>query len=170
MAASSSTRRPRWSCLLEPVDLDLPLTTSHPSMSILQGGPLSEEPGLGALTLPAYLREVTTRFAPREAVVMHHPDGSVERWSYAELWDRALVACGAGKDSRVGVLMTNRPEWLSSVFGAGLAGGVAAALSTFSTPAELEHLLQASGVSILLFEGRLLKKDFAAILAELEPG
>ena len=30
--------------------------------------------------------------------------------------------------------MTNRPEWLSAVFGTTLAGGVAVALSTFSTP------------------------------------
>jgi fatty-acyl-CoA synthase len=150
-------------------------SASHAQVSIIQGGPLAEEPGLGALTLPGYLREVTTRFAAREALVMQEPDGSVERWSYADLWARslevarALVACGAGRDSRVGVLMTNRPEWLSSVFGVGLAGGVAVALSTFSTAAELEHLLQASGISILLFEGRVLKKDFAALLAELEP-
>jgi fatty-acyl-CoA synthase len=67
-------------------------------------------------------------------------------------------------------MLTNRPEWLASVFGAGLSGGVAVALSTFSTPSELEHLLQASGVSILLFEGRVLKRDFAAVLTELEPG
>ena len=72
-------------------------------MSIVQGGPLGEEPGLGALTLPGYLREVTGRYAPREALVMHEPDGSVERWSYAELWDRALevaralIACGVGQ-------------------------------------------------------------------------
>jgi acyl-CoA synthetase (AMP-forming)/AMP-acid ligase II len=106
---------------------------------------------------------------------MHHPDGTVERWSYAELWDRAmavarsLVAAGVGKDSRVGVLMTNRPEWLSACFGVSLAGGVAVTLSTFSTAAELEHLLQASGVGVLLFERTVLKKDFAAILQELEP-
>jgi fatty-acyl-CoA synthase len=147
---------------------------SEPLLSIVQGGPLGEEPGLGALTLPGYLREVTARFAAREALVMHGP-GPVVRWSYAELWERALevaralVACGAGKDSRIGVLMTNRPEWLASVFGAGLAGGVAVALSTFSTPAELAQLLAASGVSILLFEGRVLKHDFAAALRALEP-
>ena len=62
-------------------------------------------------------------------------------WTYAELWDRAnavaraLIACGVGKGTRVGVLMTNRPEFLSAVFGTGLAGGVSVALSTFSTPA-----------------------------------
>jgi acyl-CoA synthetase (AMP-forming)/AMP-acid ligase II len=144
-------------------------------LSIAHGIPLSDEPGLGALTLPGYLREVTARYGPREVLVMHHPDGSVERWSYAELWARAmavaraLVAAGVGKDSRVGVMMTNRPEWLSAVFGISLAGGVATTFSTFSTPPELEQLLQISGVSTLLFERKAAKKDFAEILLELEP-
>jgi fatty-acyl-CoA synthase len=142
--------------------------------SIVRGIPLDEEPGLGALTIPAYLREVTQRHADREALVMHGSHG-VERWLYATLWHKsvevakALVACGVGKDSRVGILMTNRPEYLSALFGIGLAGGVSVGLSTFSTAAELEHLLRVSGVSVLLFEGRVLKKDFAAMLSAIEP-
>jgi fatty-acyl-CoA synthase len=150
--------------------------TAQSSLSIVHGVPLSEEPGLGPLTLPGFLREVTRLYPEREALVFHHPDGRVERWSYAELWDRAmavarsLVALGVGKDSRVGVMMTNRPEWLAALFGIGLAGGVAATLSTFSTAAELEVLLNASGVGVLLFEGQVLKKDFAGLLRELEPG
>ncbi len=142
--------------------------------SIAKGPPLSEEPGLGTLTLPGFLRDVTTRFADREALVLRSPY-SIERWTYATLWERsmqvacALLALGVGKDSRVGILMTNRPEFTSALFGTGLAGGVAVLLSTFSTPRELEHLLQVSGVSILLFERTVLKKDFAAILEELEP-
>jgi fatty-acyl-CoA synthase len=149
---------------------------SEETLSIVSGIPLSAEPGLGALTLPGYLREVTARFAAREALVMHKADGSVERWSYEELWERAmavaraLAACGVGKDCRVGVLMTNRLEWVASVFGVGLAGGVAVVLSTFSTPPELEYLLQTSGVSTLLFERRVLKKDFGEMLHSLEPG
>ena len=138
-------------------------------LSIIQGVPLDQEPGLGALTLPGFLREVTARFADREALVMHAPNGA-ERWTYAELWDRAvriarsLRACGIGRDSRVGILMTNRPEWISAFFGVGLAGGVAVALSTFSTLPELEYLLQASGISILLLERSVAKKDMAAML------
>jgi fatty-acyl-CoA synthase len=66
-------------------------------------------------------------------------------------------------------MMTNRPEWIAAMFGTGLAGGVAVLLSTFSTPPELEYLLQASGITFLLFERGVLKKDFAAILGELEP-
>ena len=30
---------------------------------------------------------------------------------------RALVACGVGKDGRVGILMTNRPEHVAAAFG-----------------------------------------------------
>lgn len=144
------------------------------ALSLVHGIPLSEEPGLGALTIPGYLREVSTRHATQEAVVMHTPEG-LERWSYATLWQKsvevakALVAHGVGKDSRIGILMTNRPEYLSAMFGIGLAGGVSVGLSTFSTAAEMEHLLAASGVSVLLFDGRVLKKDFGALLAELEP-
>jgi len=143
-------------------------------LSIISGPPLSEEPGLGALTLSGWLREVTESFGPREALVMHEGE-RVTRWSYDELWARAnevaraLIASGVGKGTRVGILMTNRPEFLSSVFGTALAGGVATTLSTFSTPAELEYLLQASACSVLLLERTVLKKDFAEMVAGLEP-
>lgn len=144
------------------------------NLSVVSGPPLSEEPGLGALTLAGFLGEVTQAYAEREALVWRTADG-VTRWSYAQLAEhaievaRALRACGVGKDSRVGVLMTNRPEWLAAVFGTALAGGVAVTLSTFSTAPELDYLLRASCVSMLLAERSVLAKDFAAMLAELEP-
>jgi len=144
------------------------------SRSLVRGIPLSEEEGIGALTIPGYLREVCGCYAQREAVVQHRPD-TVVRWSYQDLWDqsvavaKALIESGVGKDSRVGVLMTNRPEYLSVLFGTALAGGVAVALSTFSTPKELEHLVAVSGIATLVFEDRVLKTDFTAMLVGLEP-
>jgi fatty-acyl-CoA synthase len=151
-------------------------TSSHVAqrLSVVYGPPLSDEPGLGALTLPGFLREVTQSYGEREALVWRTADG-VTRWTYSQLWERAievaraLRACGLGKDGRVGVLMTNRPEWLAAVFGTALAGGVAVTLSTFSTPPELDYLIRASAVAVLLFERRVVSKDFAAILTELEP-
>ncbi|OBI11630.1 AMP-dependent synthetase [Mycobacterium sp. E2327] len=143
-------------------------------LSIVSGPPLSDEPGLGSLTLPGFLHDVARAYGPREALVWRTAD-RVTRWTYAELWDRAvevaraLRACGAGKGTRVGVLMTNRPEWLAAVFGTSLAGGIAVPLSTFSTPPELDHLIRASAIAVLLFERRVLTKDFAAVLAELDP-
>jgi fatty-acyl-CoA synthase len=144
------------------------------ALSLVSGPSLSDEPGLGTLTLPGFLRDVTRMYGEREALVWGAADGAT-RWTYAQLWEhaievaRALRGCGLGKDARVGVLMTNRPEWLAAVFGTSLAGGVAVTLSTFSTPPELDYLIRASAVSVLLLERRVLTKDFAAILAELEP-
>ena len=143
-------------------------------LSIVHGKPLSEESGLGALTMGGWFREITAMYREREALVLHENEG-VTRWSYQELDDhatevaRALLACGVSKGTRVGVLMTNRPEFLSSVFGISLAGGVATTLSTFSTPAELDYLLQLSGISVLLMERNVLNRDYGAVLAELEP-
>jgi fatty-acyl-CoA synthase len=144
------------------------------SISIVHGSPLAEEPGLGSLTIPGFLREVSERFAGNEALVYRSANGVV-RWTYAQLWERslevarALIACGAGKDARIGVMMTNRPEWLAAMFGTAIAGGVTVALSTFSTEPELEYLLQISGVSILLFEHEVAGKNFTSMLRGLEP-
>ena len=90
------------------------------SLSIAYGPPLSDEPGLGTLTLPGFLRDVTSTYGDREALVFRTAKDEI-RWTYSELWERAvevacaLRACGVGKDTRVGVLMTNRPEWISAV-------------------------------------------------------
>jgi fatty-acyl-CoA synthase len=65
--------------------------------------------------------------------------------------------------------MTNRAEHLAAAFGTALAGGVIVPLNTFSTSAELQHLLAASSVEVLLLERHIAGKDFAAILLELEP-
>ena len=144
------------------------------SVSVARGIPLADEMGLGELTLGGFLREVTNRYGGREALVQRLEDGTRERWSYCDLWDRSrevaksLVALGIGKGERVGILMTNRAEFLSAVFGTALAGGVATLLSTFSTPSELRFLLEHSAVSFLLFEGRVLKKDFLETLCELD--
>jgi acyl-CoA synthetase (AMP-forming)/AMP-acid ligase II len=146
--------------------------TAQPS--IIHGAPLAEEPGIGALTLPGYLTEVCERFADNEALVMHESHGTT-RWSYAELYTRAsevakaLLSLKLGRGARVGVMMTNRPEWLSATFGAAMAGCLPVGLSTFSTPAELEHLFAASGISVLLLERKVLKRDFAETVVDLIP-
>ncbi len=146
----------------------------HAGLSIAHGVPLAEAPGIGALTLGAYLEEICRRFGDDEAAVIHLASG-VQRWTYRQLWERsqevarALLACGAGKGTRVGILMTNRLEFLSCLFGTAMAGGVAMTISTFYTAVELDDVLQAAGCSILLLERRVLKKDFAAMLEQLEP-
>lgn len=146
-----------------------------PAISLVKGTPLSEEPGLGTLTVSGWLRDVTGRFGPREAIVQPRPDGSTERWTYADLWDRSvevarsLIGCGLGKGDRVGILVTNRAEFISAFMGTVLAGGIASPLSTFSTPNELDQLITASCCSVLIVEPDVLGKDFIGIVSGLDP-
>jgi fatty-acyl-CoA synthase len=150
-------------------------TTPAVQPAIVAGPPLAHDPDILAHTVPEFLREVCQRYARREALAFVRDDGTTERWSYDELWMRssevaaALLASGMSKGTRVGVMMTNRPEMIASVFGAALAGGVATTLSTFATPDELDYLLRTSAVSYLLFEREVVRKDFLAMLGRLEP-
>ena len=143
-------------------------------LSISRGIALSEEEGIGALTLGGYVQELAERYGLREAAVIYQ-DGEAVRWTYIDLLDRSmavarsLAACGVGKGTRVGILVTNRHEFLACLFGTALAGGVATTISTFFTASELDEVLKVSACSVLLLERHVLKKDFAEVLTELEP-
>lgn len=142
--------------------------------SVIRGKPLSEE-ALGALTLGGFLREVSSANAAKEALVYHLPDGSVVRKTYAQVWDeantvaRALLARGVTRETRVGLLVTNRPEWITGMFGIALSGATCVALSTFAKGPELEYALRVADVSVLIFERSILGRDFAAELVEICP-
>jgi fatty-acyl-CoA synthase len=150
-------------------------TALSPTLSVVSGPELAAEPQLGPLTIPGFLREVCARHARREALVFHQDGGAVLRMSYQDLWReaqraaRGLVACGVGKDTRVGLLATNRPEWVVGMFGISLAGATCVALSSFATAAELEQQLRLADVSVLLFERSVASRDFAADLLALCP-
>ncbi|HEX7857990.1 MAG TPA: class I adenylate-forming enzyme family protein [Sphingobium sp.] len=143
-------------------------------LSLVRGIPLSDEEGIGALTLGGYVREIKERYGPRDAAVFRLGD-TVETWTYNDLWDRsvevarALIASGVVKGARVGIIATNRLEFLSCVFGTGLAGGIAVPISTFFTPTEMETVLKMAAPVVVLAERNVLKKDFPNMLAELEP-
>lgn len=138
-------------------------------------GPALSEASLGALTLGGFIREVCRAYGEREAIVFHAAGKPVVRYTYARLWEealavaRALVARGVTKETRVGLLATNRPEWVIAMFGIALAGGTCVALSTFAKRAEFEHQLRIGDVSLLIFERSVLDHDFAADLIELCP-
>lgn len=148
------------------------------ALSVVHGPALADEEGLGELTLSGWFRTICAQGKDAEALVFYEnglAEGTRISWTYDQLWAeaqavaRALIATGLGKGCRVGIMMTNRPEFLAATFGTALAGGVAATFSTFSTPAELDYLIQTSGVSILLMETQILKKNYGDILGTLDP-
>jgi len=139
------------------------------------GPPLDTEPGMRALTLGGLLAESAGRHAEREAICFHDGggSGSVVRWTYGELHERArrvakaLAAAGAGKGTRVALLMGNRPEWVSAAFGVALAGGVLVPVNTLFERPELEHVLRHSDAAVLLYQERLAHHRYHEQIREL---
>jgi fatty-acyl-CoA synthase len=142
--------------------------------STIQGIPVEQE-ALGPLTLGGFLKKVCADNSAKEALVFHPPAGEVVRRTYAQVWHeanlvaRALLARGVTKETRVGLLATNCPEWITAMFGIALAGGTCVLLSTFAKGPELEYALRVGDVSLVIFERSVLGRDFAAELSELCP-
>ena len=130
-----------------------------------------------ATTLGGFLDEVAGRFGDREAVALTDAlrDGERVSWTYDDLRAqaraiaKALIAAGVGKGDRVGILLGNRPEFVASLFGVALAGGVGVTLSTFSTRAELDVLLHLSDVGVLLAQRGIARRSIEDDLVALVP-
>jgi len=152
-------------------------STSTPSMPLSQfsGPALHEEPGIGCLTLPGFFYDVCTKYAVNEALYWRDPAGIEHRWTYAQMFQeaqtiaRALLARGVTKHARVGVLISNRPEWILTCFGIAMAGGVVVALNTFSTEKELAYQLNVADVSVLFVEEGVANKSFLSMLSNMMP-
>jgi fatty-acyl-CoA synthase len=119
-------------------------------------------------TLIELVREQAARLPEQTALVC--PQG---RFSYQDLADRAARVAGAlnlrgvQRGDRVGLLTSNRVEWLDVCLGAGAIGAVVVPLSSWSTRAELKVLLQDAGLALLVAAARFGESDFEADLLAL---
>ncbi|WP_298165167.1 class I adenylate-forming enzyme family protein [Novosphingobium sp.] len=121
-------------------------------------------------TFPELLRELAATEPERCAVI----DGDVPV-TYAGLAQRArlitnaLRAAGVQRGERIGVLLSNRIEWLEIFLGASAAGAVVVPISTWSKPAELAFILGDAHISALFAMPSSGKEDFFAALQTLVP-
>lgn len=116
------------------------------------------------------IRTGAARFGGKALAVL---DG--ERLSYAEAEARSaalakgLLASGAGKGTRVGLLAGNSPAWIVAWLGITRIGGVAVLLNTYSTAAELSRTLRHADVQVLLTVDAHLGHDYLDRLERAAP-
>lgn len=121
-------------------------------------------------TLPSFLDDVASRHGARVALRFEGRSLTfAEVRAASREVARALIAAGAVKGARVGLLMANRPEWVIAAFGVALAGGVLVPISTFATPSERVYVLRHGDVSMLLVQTALLKHRYLDDLLDAEP-
>ena len=97
------------------------------------------------------------------------------RWNWRELRERArdfaagLIALGLQPGERVGMLATNRAEWLVAQFGTACAGLVLVNINPAYRTPELEYALKKVGCRAIVSEASYKTSDYIAMLNELAP-
>ena len=125
---------------------------------------------LPALTTGAFLADIASRHAEREAMV-----SGGRRSSYRELeadsrrLARALIRAGVVKGTHVALLAGNGDDWVRALFAVGLLGAVLVPVSTFATQEERDYILRHSDTSLLLVTPSLLRNAYLDELFEAHP-
>ncbi|WP_170322417.1 class I adenylate-forming enzyme family protein [Acrocarpospora macrocephala] len=123
------------------------------------------------LTFPVFLRAITEQHGDRTALVFGD-----ESWTYRRLYEEvtkfeaALIGLGAGKGTRVALLMGGRPEWVVACFATMSIGAVCIPLSTYEPAVKRHQLLRHADASILILQDRLLRHAYLDDLVEAFPG
>ncbi|MFH1142913.1 MAG: AMP-binding protein [Candidatus Eisenbacteria bacterium] len=116
-------------------------------------------------TLSAFLEQAALRFPDRPSIVFED-----RRISYAELDELAsrfasgLLAHGLAPGDRVGLYMTNYPEWVIAFFGIARMGGVIVPMNSRYRSQEVAYILNNCEAAGLVIASAFLKSDYVAIV------
>ena len=123
-------------------------------------------------TIPELWRQTVSRHADLDAIKMRGEPAvtyaEVERRSAAMA--RGLVERGAGKGSRIGLLLPNGPDWLVGWLAASRIGAIPVALSTLFSARELRHVIRNADLSVVMMAKAFLRNDYVARMEEAFPG
>jgi fatty-acyl-CoA synthase len=120
--------------------------------------------------LPDLVDEVAARAPDRPAVITGEASLSYRDVSRAGARIASgLAALGVRRHDRVGLLCSNRPEWIFAMLGATRLGAELAAFDTWSRAWDLEHLLENSNATVLVTLDELRGRDYVGELCKLIP-
>ena len=132
---------------------------------------VSAVPLLGDTIGDSFDRTVA-RYGDREALV-DCPSG--RRWTYSQLrtevdaMARGLLAAGIGKGERVGIWAPNCPEWMLTQYATAKIGAILVTINPAYRSGELEYVLTAAGIRLLVAAPSLGNADYAAMVSEVRP-
>lgn len=97
--------------------------------------------------------------------------GSSISWAEIALRSRVLsgllATSGIGKETRLGILMGNRPDWLVTAIAASRVGAVFFPLSTFLRAGELEDVLRRAEVEAIVYSPFFSGTGYRELLGDL---
>jgi fatty-acyl-CoA synthase len=132
---------------------------------------VSRVPLLGE-TIGDNFDRTVVRCGDREALV-DRPSG--RRWTYSGLraevdaMAHGLLAVGIGKGDRVGIWAANCPEWLFTQYATAKIGAILVTINPAYRTSELEYVLTAAGIRLLIAAKSLKTCDYAMMISEVQP-
>jgi fatty-acyl-CoA synthase len=121
-------------------------------------------------TVGALLAHLAQTIPQQEAVIF-----PPQRLTYAALYAQATAVAGGlwrvgiRHGEPVALLVSNRPEWITTALGCALIGAPVVAISTWSRRVELEYVLDHSQAVALVALDGFLGADYQALLNEIAP-
>jgi fatty-acyl-CoA synthase len=137
--------------------------------SYLHGG--GHNPLVGR-TVGGVLDEASRHWPDKEALVVPHQG---VRWHWSELRERSqtlaagFLALGLQPGDRIGILASNRAEWVVVQFASAYAGLILVNINPAYRLAELEYALNKVGCRALVTETAFKSSDYIAMMHELAP-
>ena len=113
-------------------------------------------------TLGSVLRDHASRLGEKPFLLFERTPGSIESTSWREQAERsmrtarALYGLGVRPGDRVGVHLTNRPEFYDVWFGAAQLGAAIVPTNPLSTSDELRYITESAGCSVIVSQPDLL--------------
>jgi fatty-acyl-CoA synthase len=132
---------------------------------------VSQVPLLGD-TIGDNFDRTAARYGDRAALV-DRPSG--RRWTYSQLradvdfLAQGLLAAGISKGDRVGIWAPNCPEWLLTQYATAKIGAILVTINPAYQSRELEYVLEAAGIRLLVAAESFNAADYAAMIAEVRP-
>jgi fatty-acyl-CoA synthase len=132
---------------------------------------VSQVPLLGD-TIGDNFDRTVARHGNRTALV-DCPSG--RRWSYSQLradvdsMAHGLLAAGINKGDRVGIWAPNCPEWLLTQYATAKIGAILVTINPAYRSRELEYVLKAAGIRLLVAAESFNTADYAAMISEVGP-
>jgi len=126
-------------------------------------------------TVGTFLDGLAQRYSNREAIAYAPREAVTARLTWAELRAASRIAAkkllhaGVGKGARVGLLCSNRLEWMPIAFGALRLGALLVPFSTLWKRDEIAYALRHADVSLLIMLPGFLKHDYLASVNDIVP-
>ena len=121
-------------------------------------------------TLGDLLDQTVTKYSKEEAVVFNE-----ERITYREMdrrvadFSKGLLTLGIKKGDKVGIWLSNRPEWAIAEFAVAKIGAVIVPLSTRFRAFDIEYILKQSDSTTLIMTDFFLKSNYLEVIKEICP-